>query len=707
MKKQKWGLRPFLIVLLVVPIGFVFISGDVFALMKSILSNDKNVIGSGTLGIDIEILDRDSNEYVSSSKNDIPLFNYDRWEAGYTQPVNIRIVNTGTLSLAYELEVVADGVLETMLKNEPLLSDVIEVYYASDEVLMATPADFDDAVAANKLKHMGSLTQILLSRTLLKDVLHPMKNKTTYDDTSCDNVTFVFQMHDTVASKYQGLTVGDETFEFNLLATQATHESDGFDNQYDISKQESLVFDDGQTHDVDQSLILTPDCTATDCIIADGEGTVVNIFGGNYNASNKGCAVWAKNGAVVNIYDGTFFCDGADMTQVGAVPQVLIYAGEEGTINVYGGYFAAKASDGAWLLDTKDGSGKIEVTGGTYKDWNPSNNVSDGADTNYLTNGTIVLPDTKGDASFYSVTSTANALRENKEGELVVLGSITLMTQPIFRDENITEDTVIQGNGATLTLEVEPFPGFGNGGWAPNLSTVFSSKNGSKTTVNDLTFTGTGFFVSAGTYEVPARTTSQTEFNNVNIVDMQVINFSAWTTAFNTCGIVTLNNCVIKGTTRSPLCPLYGVEPGPDETEPRKYVVNDMVLSNGCKTTINGGEYGIIWLDNSANLTINGATVDQISTEETGGSLIIGADSHIKLLKGVIKTNHSANTTRYKITIKDNAVVDVLDLSIVHKNANLDYITVADTATVHKIVDGTNEFDTIDEWKTWVKSSKA
>ena len=709
MKKTKMGLRSLLIVLLVVSIGFVFIAGDVFALMRTALSNDQNVIGSGTLGIDLEVRQRDSGEYVSVIEDgNIPVFDYDNWEQGYTYVVNARIVNKGTLALAYEFEVVAEGILETMLENKPLLSDVIEVWYASDEVLMPTRADFDSAVDADKITYMGTLTQMLLSRTILKDTLLPIKNS-TLDDTSCDNATFVLKMKDVVDAKYQGLKVGDETFKFNLLATQATHESDSFDNKYDISKQETLVFNDGQTHDVNSSVILTPDCAATDCIVADGAGTVVNIRGGNYNASSKDCAVWAKNGAVVNIYGGTFFCEGVDASLISVDPQVLIYAGEGGTINIYGGFFASASGD-AWLLDAKDGTGggTINVSGGTYKNWNPFDNISDGPDTNYLIPGTIVLPDTKGSVSFYSVTVKENGIKANKEGELVVLGSITVVDEPLYRNDNVTEDTVIQGNGSTLELTLSAdnplLYSVAPTNVTPALGTVFSSTTGAKTTVNDLTFTGTGYFIGAGDYQAGARNSTQTEFNNVKVIDMQILQFSKWPTALNTCGLATLNNCVVKGTTRSPLCEYY-VE-GSDTNDD---AVLDLVVSNGSLTTINNGEYGRVYLDNSAKLEVYGAIVDRITTEARKGAkayLKIGGTSQVKKVIAYSQVAGHSVTTNIPIAIEGSAVVDELDVTAIIKS-NIGCVTVADTAQVKKVIDGTNVFNSVAEWKTWATANKA
>lgn len=687
MKKHKTVLRSLLSVLLIVTLCLTAITGVTFALMKDILSSGNNVIKSGILEIDIEV--RQSNgEYLSVRKNDIPVLNYDRWEAGYTQVLNARVVNSGTLSLSYEMEVLAEGIVEAMLNNKPLLSDVIEVYYASSEVLMDTREEFEDAVATNELKHLGNLTQLLLARTVLKDVLHPSKTGEP-DADSADYVTFVFKMHDTVPTEYKGLSVGDETFEFNLYAKQNTHETDSFDNKYDIGKTTTIAFNDGNTHDLyDTSVVLTPLSDVTDCIVAEGEGTVVNIYGGHFDVSSKDCAIWAKNGAIVNIYGGTFFCDGLGKPAVPTDHQDLIYAGDGGTINIYGGFFASR-DEGAWLLNEKDGKGEITVHGGTFKDWNPGDNDSEGPHTSFLESGTSILASTKGSVTFYSINDANNAISIDKEGDMSLVGDLTIMDVPLFHNPSVSAPTVINGNGYTVDLVLYPDnPELGNGCWYPNLSNVFSSTNGSKITINDITFTGTSHLIAAGDYREGVRKTAITELNNVNIIDMELIQFSKWCTALNTCGTAYLNNCNIYGSTRSPLDPDYGA---PDAS-----FAYDLVVSNACKTYINGGYIGNMYLDNSATCEVKNAEVDSIYTESWNSSnLTIGEGSHVK--KVVM------NLYLARLFVEGDAIIDELDLTKITK-AYVNRISIADTATVTKIVDGELTFTTLQAWKDWKTS---
>ena len=146
------------------------------------------------------------------------------------------------------------------------------------------------------------------------------------------------------------------------------------------------------------------DPDATDCVVASGDGVVVTITDGRYNIGNNygPCAVWAKDGATVKIMSGEFKCKAR--TDLDSDTHIdLIYAGSGaektyGTIEIYGGYFFAEGSTpenpGAWLLNENDTYGTIIVKGGTFGNWNPADNDSEGAHTNFVAEGYSVWKET-------------------------------------------------------------------------------------------------------------------------------------------------------------------------------------------------------------------------------------------------------------------------------------------------------------------------
>lgn len=105
-------------------------------------------------------------------------------------------------------------------------------------------------------------------------------------------------------------------------------------------------------------------------------------------AANNGtpwCAVWAYGDAVVNIYGGTY--------RIGHPTgdyNDLIYAKENATINIYAGKFYNSGSENSFVLNVNDANratAKINVYGGEYEKFDPANNNSEGAGTNFVAPG--------------------------------------------------------------------------------------------------------------------------------------------------------------------------------------------------------------------------------------------------------------------------------------------------------------------------------
>ncbi len=244
-------------------------------------------------------------------------------------------------------------------------------------------------------------------------------------------------------------------------------------------------------------------------------------------------------------------------------------------------------------------------------------------------------------------------------------GDVTLTDEPLMSDWTATEAYTVNGNGATVTGVVSSVDSFqwSNNGTIPAMSTIFSSADGAKVTVNDITFTGTMSSVMAGNYVDTDSDWFNTEFNNVNIVNAEVVSFSSNVSpALTVYGKLTMNNCTVTGTTLSSL-----------DTDPM-WPVYDMAIVNGSDTVINGGKIGSIVSWAKVGLTFNNVEVDSIT------------------LRGNMNTNYAG------IQINEGTVVNVIDLSAV-TNVEKVNISIAEGATVNKIVDNGIEYSTIEDWK--------
>ena len=177
----------------------------------------------------------DKGEYESIKASKAPLFDYDLWEPGYTSAVNVKVVNKGTLALQYTLQIVTEGLVEELLENKLMLSDVIDVYYAAKEVVMEDRDAFDAAVASKELKLVGTLTDVIFGGAMVDDYLLPgfdKEGKAINAEESVDYATLVLKMRENAGNEYQGLSVGNK-FDLKIFATQYTYEKDSFDEKYD------------------------------------------------------------------------------------------------------------------------------------------------------------------------------------------------------------------------------------------------------------------------------------------------------------------------------------------------------------------------------------------------------------------------------------------------------------------------------------------
>ena len=204
------------------------------------------------------------------------------------------------------------------------------------------------------------------------------------------------------------------------------------------------------------------------------------------------------------------------------------------------------------------------------------------------------------------------------------------------------------------------------GGTIPAMSTIFSSADGSKVTVNDLSFTGTMSALMLGHYQNATYNNYNTVLNNVNVIGAKVVSFSA-NTAPAVCvyGTATLNNCNIYGTTLSEL-----------DTAPM-WPVYDLVAVNYTDLTVNDSKIGSLLMWNQAKVTVaDGSEVETV--------IILG--------------NMNTTKPQYCLTIEAGATVGSIDLSNITNKAKIN-ITIEDGATVGKIIANGVEYATIADWQ--------
>ena len=95
--------------------------GTTFAWFTDSITNTGNKIESGDLKVTLQ--EWNGTSYVDASST--PIFNYDKWEPGYTDVAAIKIGNAGSLALKYKVDFVSKDKSQEANK----LAKAIDVYY--------------------------------------------------------------------------------------------------------------------------------------------------------------------------------------------------------------------------------------------------------------------------------------------------------------------------------------------------------------------------------------------------------------------------------------------------------------------------------------------------------------------------------------------------------------------------------------------------
>ena len=138
-------------------------------------------------------------------------------------------------------------------------------------------------------------------------------------------------------------------------------------------------------------------------LIVDADTTInAGENGGIDTGVNGGYGINVRNGATLTINGGSYY-GGGTAVQV-----------QKGTLTITGGHFAVEAFGDPYgynfllnCIDSayKDGTAKIIVKGGTFVNFDPSNNSAEGTGTNFVADGYKVVSEAHGTDTWYTVVS--------------------------------------------------------------------------------------------------------------------------------------------------------------------------------------------------------------------------------------------------------------------------------------------------------------
>ena len=215
--------------------------GSTLAWFTDSVTSGGNKIVAGNLKADlVHVGGGENGDSVSIKENPGHLiFNYDKWEPGYTVVETLKVVNGGNLAFKFRLDAVSVGAVTG--PNGENLADVIDVYvYEGDDV--STTASFADMTPENGWRNAGSLAALMADTDgMAHGVLLPAGATATNGEAVGEaQMTVALHMQESAGIEYQGLSLGELSFILN--AAQYTYESDGFGPDYDTDAEYDRYF---------------------------------------------------------------------------------------------------------------------------------------------------------------------------------------------------------------------------------------------------------------------------------------------------------------------------------------------------------------------------------------------------------------------------------------------------------------------------------
>ena len=340
----------------------VLLIGTTFAWFTDTASTGVNKIQAGNLDVELEY-SHDMVNWQAANEN-TQMFNDNvLWEPGHTEVVYLRVKNAGNLALKYNIATNfyqmergknAAGDLFYIDKYLKIGTAQTNTAFANREAAIAAIADTEKTIAKE--------TQISKDWTVLKAGEKSAPTAVVlYMPTTVGNEANNVQSWRNPSLKGLGLVVN---------ATQATVESDSFNNTYDENAATTLS---AVSYSYGQHSI-------TGKIQANGGfGAVQAEKTAQFTIDADVYAVYNSGGAMAVDADGnsTVVINGGDFRQVSVPsgePCDLIYALGNATVTINGGTF--KATTPANTLNVKDdarGKAKIIVNGGRFYKYDPSN----------------------------------------------------------------------------------------------------------------------------------------------------------------------------------------------------------------------------------------------------------------------------------------------------------------------------------------------
>ena len=311
--------------------------GTTYAWFTDSVTSSGNKIMSGSLLVDLELLDKAGRGWHSIKTDAKPLFYNDLWEPGYTEIKLLKVENEGSLALKWKARF-------SSKKELSILSDVIDVY-------VCAYGGLNDADAAGLSYPTTRNLDGYVKVGTLREFVSTIEDTTngTLEAGQSAYLGLALKMRESAGNEYQNLDLGG-VFDIQILAAQCTAEDDSFDDQYDADAEYPAPVDPivgtgvtgGVVWTLTESGVLTisptdtpapdPDSGATyevgawrEAVVYDKNGNAKAIGGYPYDVNAVTSLV--INEGVTSI--GSFTAKFPNLTGEVVIPASVTYIGQE------------------------------------------------------------------------------------------------------------------------------------------------------------------------------------------------------------------------------------------------------------------------------------------------------------------------------------------------------------------------------------------
>ena len=190
--------------------------GLTYAYFTDSATSRNNKIQAGKLKLDLELYDKETG-WSSIKDSSIPVFNYEKWEPGYTDVKILNVVNKGDLAIQWEAILVSQEAVSAF-------ANAINVYVKTDSTEITYPVD---RAAALEWTHVGTLADFINTNHKIASGTFTTEGESTYIGIA---LNMPAEIED---NSLQGQVLG--AFDIQINATQYTYEEDAFGSDYDTT----------------------------------------------------------------------------------------------------------------------------------------------------------------------------------------------------------------------------------------------------------------------------------------------------------------------------------------------------------------------------------------------------------------------------------------------------------------------------------------